>query len=77
MGQSPETPEKDSEIEGYYITKEDVKENQDGFRTSAKTKKEAADTHNEYAKKITDACGNNQELKAIAYQYINDLPKSS
>ena len=66
------------EQSGLAITREDVKANQDGIRTSGATKDRVAATYNEYAKTIYDTCaGAPPELKALAQQYIAELPKSS
>ena len=77
IGQIVYTSGENFEYAGLTVTKEDVKENQDGFKTSAKTKKQVAEIRNKYAHKFIAACGDNQELKAIAFQFINELPKSS
>lgn len=72
------TSEAAFEKSGLSISKEDVKQDQDGIRTSAATKERVAETYNEYAKKIYNTCaGAPPELKAIAQQYIAELPKSS
>ena len=73
-----QTSEAAFEKSGLAISKEDVKQDQDGIRTSAATKERVAETYNEYAKTIYNTCaGAPPELKAIAQQYIAELPKSS
>lgn len=72
------TTDESFEKSGLAITKETVKANQDGIRTSAGTKQKVADAYNATAKAIYDTCaGGPPELKAIAQQYIAELPKTS
>ncbi len=66
------------EQSGLAITKQDVKAAQDGIRTSGATKERVAAAYNKTAKMIYDTCaGAPPEMKALAQQYIAELPKAS
>ena len=66
-----------SDMKGLEITREDVKANQDGIKTSRKTKERVAEIHNTYVRRIFASCGQDLSLQAIGMEYAEHLPKAS